>query len=197
MEALQISHFTKNLDDCIFYLYSLSYGRNRTYPINKTHFSPPKINFLFRLTMNVNLSIINEDVNVGSIKEIGETSNDSGINSNTSSSDASNNEASNNDLHGDTSGTGRELRDIIIPFKALNMGRKESTILASSSSKASCNISNIDGSDSHKNTIDSDGKTLKTQGIDSNKPHENHYSKNRIRLTNSLKLTSMILMMII
>ena len=108
--------------------------------------------------MSTNLSIIREDTNVMLVKEIGNTTNDSGINSNTSSSDASNNDASNNDSRDGTPGTRHELGDIIIPFKALNMGRKESTILASSSSKATCNISNIEGVDNHKNTIDSDGK---------------------------------------
>ena len=103
--------------------------------------------------MSNNLSIIKEDILVGPIKEIGNTSNDSGINSNASA------DGSNNDSLNGSSGTSRMMKEIIIPFKALNMERKESTILASSATKATCNISNIDGSGCHKNTIDSEGKS--------------------------------------
>ena len=108
---------------------------------------------LFRLIMNANLSIIKEDARAVTVKEIGNASNDSGINSNTSSN------ASNDDSSNVIAGTKSEVENIIIPFQALNTGgRKESTFVATSSSKTACNISGIEGSDGHKNTIDSEGK---------------------------------------
>ena len=101
--------------------------------------------------MSANLSIINEVVNLGGVKEIGNTSGDSGI----SSSDSTN--ASSNASSG-TSGTGNNLNWIIIPFKALNAGgRKESTFLANAEAKTTCNLSGIEGVESHKITIDSEG----------------------------------------
>lgn len=103
--------------------------------------------------MNANLSVIKEDVQVGMIKEVGNTSNDSGINSN-ASTDVSTNDSTNN-----PPGTRNDNVCIIIPFKALNVERKESTILASSATKATCNISGIEGNGDLKDTVDSDGKT--------------------------------------
>ena len=104
--------------------------------------------------MNANLSIIKEDTRAVTIKEIGNASNDSGINSNTSAN------ASNNDSTNVIAGTRNEMENIIIPFQALNTGgRKESTFVATSSSKTACNISGIEGNDEHKITIDSEGKT--------------------------------------
>ena len=101
--------------------------------------------------MNANLSIINEVVT--RTKEIGNASDDSGINSNTSTDISSN-------VSKDTpAGTEKSAKDIIIPFKALNAGgRKESTFLMGNTVRSACDISNIDGTNNHKNTIDSDGK---------------------------------------
>lgn len=105
--------------------------------------------------MNANLSIINEDPVIMKTKEIGNTTDDSGINSNTST-DVTSNESVNT-----PAGTQKTPKDIIIPFKALNMvNRKESTLLLNNGSRSNCDISNIDGVDAHKNTIDSDGNTL-------------------------------------
>ena len=103
--------------------------------------------------MSANLSVINEDVPAGTIKGIGNTSNDSGINSN-ASTDVPTDISSNSNA-----GIKSEMISIIIPFKALNsVGRKESTFLAANSIKATCNISGIEGNEEHKNTIDSEGK---------------------------------------
>ena len=107
---------------------------------------------MFRLTiMSADLSIIKEDVHVAVVKEIGNTSNDSGINSNASA------DSHDNDSTTSNAGTRIVMKNIIIPFQALNMGgRKESTFLATSSTKSACNISGIEGSE-NKNTIDSEG----------------------------------------
>ena len=117
--------------------------------------NPIPINNCFRLIiMNTDLSIIKEDVHVVMDKEIGNTSNDSGINSN-ASADSHNNESTTSNA-----GTRIEVKSIIIPFQALNTdGRKESTFLATSSTKTACNISGIEGSE-NKNTIDSEGKCI-------------------------------------
>ena len=104
--------------------------------------------------MNANLTIIREDAQAITVKEIGNTSGDSGISSANSSADVSTN--SDNVPPGMPS----EKRDnnIIILFKALNEGCKESTFVAANNSKPKCNISAIDGVEQHKLTIDSDGK---------------------------------------
>ena len=107
--------------------------------------------------MSANLSIIREDPIVVKTKEVGnasvgDASNDSGINSSASSNDSANTQA----------GTQEKFKNIIIPFQALNgVGddvRKESTFVANNVVGSSCDISNIDGSNAHKITIDSDGQ---------------------------------------
>lgn len=104
--------------------------------------------------MSANLSTIKENPVVMISKEIGNTTDDSGINSNTSS------DASINDSANTPTGTQKACKEIIIPFKALNMvNRKESTLLMNNDSRANCDISKIDGINAHKNTIDSDGNS--------------------------------------
>ena len=114
--------------------------------------------------MSANLSTIREDPIVVKTKEVGiasvvNTSNDSGINSNTSA------EVSTNDSANTPAGTQKKFKNIIIPFQALNGvgddARKESTFVANSVVGSSCDISNIDGSNAHKITIDSDGQLLR------------------------------------
>ena len=103
--------------------------------------------------MNANLSIIREDAQAMATKEIGDTSGDSGVSSGNSSADVSTN--SDNVPPGTLS---EDEADIIILFKALNEGCKESTFVAANNSKPKCNISAIGGAEQNKLTIDSDGK---------------------------------------
>ena len=111
--------------------------------------------------MSANLSIINEDRKEDHVviktKVIGNTtSDDSGINS-TTSTEASTS-AVKNEPEKTSAGTKKTTKEIIIPFQALNVDeRKESTFLANNIARSACNISNIDGSNAHKITIDSDG----------------------------------------